>query len=258
MRELFEVTKTNLSFLGVSLLIVIAFVAIAKVAEKVIKVQKDPGMRTRKIAFIGVFSAISGVLMCLELPVVVTAWLAPSFYRFDFSEIPILICAFAYGPVAGVVTEFLKVVIKVILKSTTTAFVGELANFIVGCAIILPASIIYYIKKNRKTALVGMTVGIITMVTVACVFNALYLLPTFANMFGMPLDAIIGMGSAINSHINSIAMFAVLIVGPFNLVKGVIDSALTFVLYKRVSGLIHVQHRSAKAGKDYSPVRWVE
>ena len=80
MRELFETAKTNLSFLGVSLLVVIAFVLIAKISEKLLKVQKDAGTRTRKIAFIGVFSAISGVLMCLELPVVVSAWIAPSFY----------------------------------------------------------------------------------------------------------------------------------------------------------------------------------
>ena len=96
---------------------------------------------------IGVFSAIAAILMVLEFPVP----FAPSFYGLDFSELPALIGAFAYGPVAGVMIEFCKILIKLVLKPSSTAFVGELANFSISCMLVLPASVIYLTKKNEKT-----------------------------------------------------------------------------------------------------------
>ena len=84
--------------------------------------------------------------MYFELPL----WFAPSFYELDFSEIPVMICAFAMGPVAGVAAELCKVLLKLVLKGTTTAFVGDFANFVVGCSLVLPASIVYYIRKSKR------------------------------------------------------------------------------------------------------------
>lgn len=239
MNGLFEALKQNLSFIMVCLIVVIAFILIARIFERLVGINNNARNKTYRIAFIGMFSAISGVLMCLEIPAVATMFIAPSFYRFDFSEIPVLICAFAYGPMAGVITEFIKILIKLILKSTSSAFVGELANFIIGCSMILPASLIYHIKKTRTTALVGMGIGTLVMTVIGAAFNGLYLLPAFAAMYGMPLDVIVGMGKEIHSSIDSVLSFAILIVAPFNLLKGIIISTITFVLYKRVSILIH-------------------
>ncbi|HOO28062.1 MAG TPA: ECF transporter S component, partial [Lachnospiraceae bacterium] len=198
--ELFASAKENAAFLGVSLIVIIIVAVIAGVSEKLIGCKHDERMRTKRIAFIGIFSAIAAILMYLEIPL----WFAPPFYKIDFSEVPVLICAFAYGPVAGVIAELLKVVLKLFIKGTSSAFVGDLANFIIGCTMILPASIIYHIKKTRKTALLGMTAGTVIMTIFGSIFNAVYLLPTFSVLYGMPLEAIIAMGTAVNVNITDI------------------------------------------------------
>lgn len=178
---------------------------------------------------------MAGVLMLIELPL----FFAPSFYKLDISELPILICTFYLGPVAGVVAELVKVLVKLIIKGTTTAYVGDFANFVVGCSFVLPASIVYHAKPGKKSALVGMAVGTLIMTVFGSAFNAIYLLPKFAEMFGMPLDAIVGMGTQVNAAINSVSTLVLFAVVPFNLLKGVIVSALTFLLYKRISPILH-------------------
>ena len=175
----------------------------------------------------------------------------PAFYEIDLSEIPILICTFYLGPVAGVVGELLKIVVKLVLKGTTTAFVGDFANFVVGCSFVLPASIVYHMNKGKKSALTGMIVGTLIMTVFGSLFNAVYLLPTFADLYGMPLDAIIAMGTEVNSAINSVSTLVLFAVVPFNLIKGAIVTLLTMLLYKRISPLLHkgdkkLQERSAK------------
>ncbi len=239
MSELFQNAKDNLSFLLVSALIVAGAIILAKVVEKLIGFKADTRIRVRRIAFIGIFSAIATVLMLLEIPL---PFLAPPFYKIDFSELPVLICAFAYGPVAGMITEFLKVLLKLLFKGTTTAFVGDLANFVIGIMLILPASIIYHIKKTRKNALIGLGAGDALMTVFGTVFNAVYLLPTFAELYGMPLDAIIGMGAEINANITDVTTFVCFCVAPFNLLKGLAVSVLTFFLYKPLSPMIHKVH----------------
>ena len=173
--------------------------------------------------------------MLVELPL----FFAPGFYKLDISELPVLICTFYLGPVAGVVAELVKVLVKLIIKGTTTAYVGDFANFFVGCSFVLPASVIYHAKPGKKSALTGMIVGTLVMTVFGSAFNAIYLLPKFAEMFGMPLDAIIGMGTAVNSAINSVSTLVLFAVVPFNLLKGIVVSALTFLLYKRISPILH-------------------
>ena len=142
----------NLTFVLEFIALVAVLVIVAVIAEKLISRNNNSGknnttgkiLTTRKTAMIGMFSAIAGVLMTIELPVP----FAPPFYGIDASELPVLLCGFAFGPVAGVLTEFLKIVIKLFFKPTSTAFVGEFAIFCVGCAMILLASIIYYMRKR--------------------------------------------------------------------------------------------------------------
>ena len=238
MNDLFMSLKENVVFVLEFLAIVVAVFLIAYLVEKILHKKNNDTERilsTRKVAMIGMFSAISAILMILEIPV----FFAPGFYKFDFSELPALIGAFAFGPVAGVMIEFIKIVIKCLFKGTSTAFVGELANFVVGCSLLLPASIIYLFRKNKKTAIVGCITGTLIMTVVGSVFNAVYLLPKFAQMFG-GLDGIIAMGSKVNSHITSIWTLVFFSVVPFNLIKAVVVSVLTFLLYKRISPLMHM------------------
>ena len=229
-----------LEFLG----IVAILVLIAIAAEKMI--QKKNGstekiLTTRKIAMIGMFSAVAGILMLLEIPMP----FAPSFYKIDPSELPVLICGFAFGPVAGVLTEFIKIIIKLFFKPTSTAFVGELANFCVGCSMILPATIIYHANKKKTTAVLGCGVGTLTMTIFGTLFNAVYLLPTFAVMYGMPLDALIGMGTALNANVTDVFTFVAFCVAPLNLIKGGAVSILTFVLYKPLSPILKVSYETS-------------
>ncbi len=187
------------------------------------------------IAFVGVFGAIAGALMFLEFPLP----FAPTFYKLDFSEVPVLIGSFSLGPVAGILIELVKILVHLLIKGTSTAGVGELANFIIGCSFVVPAGLIYKARKTRKNAIIGMAAGTVFMTVVGCFVNAFMLLPTYAAAFHMPIDALIGMGTAVNPGINSLLTFALLAVAPFNLLKGAVVSVITFLLYKRVSGLIH-------------------
>ena len=219
-----------LEFLGVVAVIFIVARLIEKQEKKKIG-DTERILTTRKLTMIGMFSAIAAILMIFEFPVP----FAPAFYKLDFSEIPALITAFAFGPVAGVMVEFCKILLNVLMDSTTTAFVGELANFMVGCSFILPASIMYLHKKNRKSAVISCIVGTLCLTVFGTAFNAIYLLPKFAQLYGMPLEAIVGMGTAINPAINSVTTLVIFAVAPLNIIKGVSVSAITMLVYKKLS-----------------------
>ena len=230
-----QAVKDNLSFIGVCLIIIAALIIISVLYERFLMKERKKLSNTHYVTYVAIFSALAGVLML-----------------FDLSEIPVLICTFYLGPVAGVLTEMIKVLIKLLLKGTTTAFVGDFANFAVGCSFILPASMFYHANKTRKTALIGMLVGTLVMTTFGSLFNAVYLLPKFAALFGMPLDAIVGMGTQVNSRITNVSTLVLFAVVPFNLLKGVVDSILTGLLYKRISPILHkgdakkIEHKEKK------------
>lgn len=227
----------NVKFLIEFFALIILLFAVAYAVEKIVRKKNnntDRILSTRMITVVGLFSAISTVLMLFEIPLP----FAPSFYKMDFSEIPALIGSFAFGPVAGVLIEFIKIVLKLLIKGTSTAFVGELANFCVGCSFILPASIIYALKKSKTTALIGCVVGTIILTIFGTAFNAVYLLPKFAELFGMPIDVLIGMGTEINPNITNITSFVCYAVAPLNIIKGTLDSLITILVYKKISPIL--------------------
>ena len=230
MSKLWNDAKGNVTFVFVCIITFIAVVLLAKILEKLTMKNGHRATGARYIAFVAMFSAIGGVLMLLEIPL----FFAPSFYKMDLSELPVLLCSFYLGPVAGITAEFLKVFIKLLLKGTSTAFVGDYANFVVGCCYILPASAIYHAHKTKQNAVIGMAVGTLVMAVFGSIFNALYLIPKFAELFGMPIDVIVRMGTAVNSRIVSVPTLALYAVVPFNLLKGICDGILTFLLYKRL------------------------
>ncbi len=233
-----------LEFLGIVLLMFAAAYGTEKVAKKK-SGDTERILSTRKIALIGVFSAIAFLLMLLEFPVP----FAPSFYELDFSEIPVLIGAFAFGPVAGVMIEFCKILLKLAFKGTTTAFVGDLANFIIGCSFVLPASVLYLNKKTKKTAIAGSALGTVCMTVFGTAFNAVYLLPKFAQLYGMPLDVIVGMGTAINPAIHSVATLVIFAVAPMNILKGGSVSLVTMLVYKKLSPILKESYGRASVRK---------
>ena len=237
MSELWKTLVENAVFVLEAVGIAVLLFLVAYAMEK--KVKKDSGDRervlsTRKIAMIGVFSAIAAILMLFEFPVP----FAPPFYELDFSEIPALIGGFAFGPVAGVMIEFCKILLKLLMKGTSTAFVGDLANFLVGCSFVLPASIIYMFRKTKKNAILASCIGTLIMTVFGSFFNAIYLLPTFADLYGMPLEVIIAMGTEVNAGITSVTTLVLFAVVPLNLLKGCSVSLVTILIYKKLSPIL--------------------
>lgn len=180
---------------------------------------------------IGMLAAISVVLMLFEIPLP----FAPSFYEIDFSEVPVLIGAFAMGPVAGAAIELVKILLNLVITGTDTAGVGELANFIIGCSLCLPAAIIYKRKKTRKVAMIGMVAGTALMVVIGCLINAYVMLPAYSAAFNLPIDALVQMGTAINPNITNLNTFVIFAVAPFNLLKAVLVSLIVLLIYKKIS-----------------------
>ena len=197
--------------------------------------EKKNRFTTQSLAKIAILGAIAFILMLLEFPLPI----APVFYKLDFSEVIVLIGGFALGPLEAVVIEALKNILNIIFTGSSTAYVGELANFIVGSCFVVPASIIYHRNKSIKSALIGSIVGTVCMIVAGALMNALVLIPMYSKLFNLPLETIIGMGAAIVPAINNVFTFVLYCVCPFNLVKGIVVTLLTFVLYKRVSPLLH-------------------
>ena len=192
-------------------------------------------MTTKNMAKMGILGAVAGLLMLLEIPLP----FAPSFYEIDLSEVSVLLGAFAMGPVAGIIIEAIKILINLVITGTTTAGVGELTNFIVRCCLAVPAGIIYKKNKNIKNALIGMLVGIICMTVVGAILNYYMLIPFYAKAYGLPIETIIAMGTKVNPKINTLWDLILLANVPFNIIKGVLSSLLTFLLYKRLSPILH-------------------
>lgn len=228
---MWETLQQNLTFVFVSAVIAAAIALLAKFSERYFKELHKVG-RSRRICIIAICGAIAAVLHIMDFPLL---FLAPEFYKLDFSELPIMICGFYLGPSAAVFCEVIKILLKLLLKGTSTAFVGDFANFVVGCSLVLPASIIYHTRKSRNSALVGSIVGTLVLTFVGSLFNAVYLLPKFSQLYGIPMDAIIAMGASINSGITNVYSFVMLAVAPLNLIKGTMISMLTMLLYKKVA-----------------------
>lgn len=195
-------------------------------------------LSARGITVVALLSALSVVLMLFEVPL----WFAPGFYKIDFSEVPVMIGAFTLGPVAGAVIELIKILLNLMIEGTDSAFVGEFANLLVGCALVLPSAVIYHFSRTKRAAVIGLGVGTVTFVVVGCLLNAYLLLPTYAKLFGMPIDSLVAMGTAVNPRINSLTSFIFFAVAPFNLIKGFLDSLITILLYKKVSPVIKGFH----------------
>jgi riboflavin transporter FmnP len=223
--------RENSLFILCCIGIIAALAILSRVAERFLPATRRT-TKAKRICVIAVCSAIAAVLHMLDFPLL---FLAPEFYKLDFSELPVMLCGFYMGPSAAVACEAVKILLKLLLKGTSTAFVGDFANFAVGCSLVLPAVIVYHTKKTRASALWGLLLGTVVVTVFGSAFNAIYLLPKFSQLFGLPLDAIIGMGGKINSGITSLQTFVLLAVAPLNLIKGAMVSVLTLLLYKKVA-----------------------
>ena len=226
--------KESLVFVVVVVLTVLLLHLVALFFEKKVFPQQIRSVsRTKKLSLTAMFAALSGVLMSFEVPLP----FAPPFYQLDISELPILMLSLYLGPVAGVSGELLKVLVKLLIKGTSTALSAILQTSDRRFHDTARHSLLS-LEENIKRAILGLVLGGAVMTVFGSMLNAFYLVPKFAVMFGLPLEAIIAMGTAVNSSITSLNTLVLYAVVPFNLLKSFIVSFLTYFLYKRVEKIL--------------------
>ena len=189
--------------------------------------------KVRVLTGTAMLGAVAAVLMYLEFPIPIM----PAFVKLDVSELPALIASFAYGPVSGILVCLIKNLIK--LPNTSTAAVGELFNFVMGALFVGVAGLIYKRNKTRKGAIVGALLGALVMAVVSVPYNYFIVYPAYVVMYHLPLDAIIGMYQAINPNVNGLLACLLVFNLPFTFVKGALDAALCFLVYKPLSPILH-------------------
>ena len=194
----------------------------------------------KTIALTGIMAALSTILRYLEFPLI---FIAPEFLKFDFSDLPALITAFAAGPIYGVAVEAIKNI--VMLPFTKTQYVGELANFMVGGIFVFSAGLIYKLKPTKKTALAGMLSGTLIMTVSAAFLNYFFLIPFFAELYikdpidtKIKIDIIISLFTAVFPFIKDLFGAVLFSIVPFNIIKGVAISLITFFVHKRISNIV--------------------
>ena len=191
---------------------------------------KAKKINIRFLVTTGVLSAVASVLMMLSFSVP----FMPAFIKMDFSELPALIAAFSMGPVSGVCVCLVKNVIN--LTMTTTGGVGELSNFLLGCMFVIPAGIIYRIKPTRKSALIGAVSGSALMAIGSLPLNYYVTYPVYSKI--LPVDKIVGMYQAIFGGVNGLFECLLIFNVPYTFLKGMLNTAIAFVIYKHISRLI--------------------
>lgn len=197
--------------------------------------------KAKFIAKVGVLSALASAIMFIETPIP----FMPPFLKLDLSEIIVLLGAFALGPLAGVAIELVKNLVH--LPFTITGGVGEFANFVVGCALVVPAALVYKRNKTMKTAIKGLVIGSLSMVVLASLINYFVMIPLYVEIFAkqfnitaeQSMQSIVQMSAEENQGIMDFKTLILFGIVPFNIVKVIIVSLLTFVSYKRVSPLLH-------------------
>lgn len=188
----------------------------------------------RKLTTIAIMSAIGVILQFVEVSIPIM----PPFIKLDFSDLPELIVAFAYGPLSGVAVCFIRNVIHI--AATSSMAVGELSNFILGCFFCVPAGLIYKRNKSKKTAAIGALVGALCMAVICFPLNYFVIYPIYAQiMAGGDMGAIVSAYTAILPSVTSLPKALLIFNVPFTFIKGLIVAAITFLVYKHISPILH-------------------
>ena len=191
---------------------------------------------THNLTVAAMLSAVAFILMFIEFPV---PMLIPAFIKMDFSDLPALLGAVALGPVYGVIISFMKNLLHIVIKGTSTACVGELSNFILGAIFSAVAGYIYKHHKSRKTAIIGAVAGAVAMGVLSVPSNYFVVYPAYVQFYHMPLEAILGMYQAILPSADSLIKCLILFNLPFTLVKGLLDAVLCMLIYTPLSPILH-------------------
>ncbi|MBQ8881778.1 MAG: ECF transporter S component, partial [Clostridia bacterium] len=188
---------------------------------------------TKNITRIAVFSALAFVLYAfLKFPL---PTLFPGFLEMHFSELPALLASLMIGPIAGVIVIVIKTGLKLIFFPTSTMFVGEVSDILIGCVLVLTVSLIYRPKRTIKWAIIAFVIGVAVSTILSMLINRFVSIPVYSYMFGF--DNIVKMVKAVLPAVTADTFYAYYIflaVLPFNFIKLTICALLTFLLYKRL------------------------
>ncbi len=200
-------------------------------ADKTMNLKQTKVLTTNTLLKISVLGVVSYILMFIHFPLPIF----PGFLKIDVAEVPALIGGFALGPVAGMLIVLIKNILHFLIQ-TSTGGVGELSNFIIGTSHVVPAAMIYHLKKDKVHAIIGVIVGTISMTIAGTLSNTYLIIPFYTKL--MPIDAIVRMGTVINSKIVDVPSLVLYGITPFNIFKGSLISIATVLIYKKVSHLL--------------------
>ncbi len=192
--------------------------------------------RTHKLTVTAMLSAVAFVLMFIEFPIPA---LIPAFVKLDISDLPELLAAFSLGPVYGVVVALLKNILFSLLHGTSSAYVGEVFNFLMGAVFAFSAGVVYRLHKSRRGALIGAITGALLMSVLSVPLNYFVVYPAYVVCYELPMDAILGMYQAIRPGADGLLECLLTFNMPFTFFKGMLDVALCFLIYKPLSPLLH-------------------
>lgn len=218
----------------ISVVVLFATLAIMWTVKAVMNKKKGIKYKVSTVAEIGIFTALSMVLYFFpkfSIPGF------PSFLEVNFSLLPIIMLGFMSGPFEGITAVFMRAIIK--LPFSSTFCVGEIADLIIGFAVVLSSSLMYTKFHTKKGAFASLSVGMGAWVVASAVSNYFVNLPFFMMMYGK--EPVMGMLQVIpglneTNYMWKYILFAVI---PFNLIVSVAVNLITFLVYKKISCLFH-------------------
>ena len=187
-------------------------------------------MTTKMLCFVGLFGALSTVLMLFKVPL----FFAPAFMKLDLAELPAIIGSFMFGPLAGICIVLIKLALNLLINGTDSMSVGELSNLFLSSTYVLTSSLLYQRNKNKKQAVKALIVGVTATSILAVLSNSFFIFPAYAVVYGLEMESLIGMAASVNPFVHDTFTMMLWSVFPFNLVKYGVVSIVTFLVYKKL------------------------
>lgn len=187
----------------------------------------------RKLVLTAILGAIAYLLMMFKFPLP----FMPPFMDFDLAGVPEMIGTFLLGPVSGLLIVLIKLLIKLATVGTTSMFTGEIQNFLLSASFILPSWFFYQRAHTKRQAFLGMLVGTLSAIIVACVSNIYFIIPFYATLYGLSMDAIIAMTQAVNPFVDSVGKLVIIGIVPFNLIKFGVSSSIVYLSLDRLRAI---------------------
>jgi len=201
-------------------------------------VKKSHRTSAKKIVLVGVFGAISTVLMLLSFNVP----FIPTFVKLDFSDLPVLLGGYLLGPLHGSLIALIKVLLNFFYNGSMTFGIGETVNLIGSLSFMLPAVLYYQRRRNFKSAVISLVIGTISATVVLLTANYFVMFPLYATAMNFPMEKIVAAAHELNPLVTDLGSLMVFALLPFNIVKFGLNSVLAMLMYKRLAQTLKLEH----------------